>query len=59
MKQDLLRIADLQVTVDDKVVLSQVDFGLKTGEVAVLLGENGSGRVGWRWHWWEILDTRF
>ncbi len=44
MNKALLAVKDLQVTVDGKVVLSQLQFELGSGEVAFLMGANGSGK---------------
>lgn len=44
MASPLLSIKDLQVTVENKPVLNKIQLEVKTGELVVLMGANGSGK---------------
>lgn len=44
MSKNLLEIKNLQVSVDDKVILSNLDLSVNKGEVHVLMGPNGAGK---------------
>jgi branched-chain amino acid transport system ATP-binding protein len=45
MAHELVRIADLQAWYGESHILHGVDFTVREGEVATLLGRNGSGRT--------------
>ena len=44
LSTNLLEIENLQVSVEDKVILSGLNLSLRKGEVHVLLGPNGAGK---------------
>jgi Fe-S cluster assembly ATP-binding protein len=44
MVRSLLLIKDLQATVENKPVLKKIQLEIKTGELVVLMGANGSGK---------------
>jgi zinc transport system ATP-binding protein len=41
----ILRVSDLNVTLEDQVVLTDVSFGVRQGEVLTILGPNGAGKT--------------
>ncbi|WP_101697933.1 Fe-S cluster assembly ATPase SufC [Clostridium minihomine] len=44
MSHELLKIENLQVGVEDKVILKQLDLVIRSGETHVLMGPNGAGK---------------
>jgi len=40
-----LRIEDLAISVDGKLIINGVSFGVRSGEVLALMGPNGSGKT--------------
>ena len=44
MSRNLLDINNLQVRVEDKVILKDLDLNIKEGEVHVIMGPNGAGK---------------
>lgn len=44
MSSPLLEIRDLQVSVEDRVILNQIDLTIQKGEIHVLMGPNGAGK---------------
>lgn len=44
MSRELLKIEDLQVGVEDKVILNHLNLTVRSGETHVLMGPNGAGK---------------
>ncbi len=44
MQKYLLKIKDLKITLEDKLILEGVSFTVKRGEFVVILGPNGAGK---------------
>lgn len=44
MSRELLKVENLQVGVEDKVILKQLNLVIKSGETHVLMGPNGAGK---------------
>lgn len=45
MRTDILRVDDLSVAINDRMIVDRVSFGIGTGEVFGLVGESGSGKT--------------
>jgi len=45
MAQELLKINNLTVRLEKKIILEKVNFSIKKGEIHALLGPNGSGKT--------------
>ncbi|MEM4474259.1 MAG: ATP-binding cassette domain-containing protein, partial [Candidatus Bathyarchaeia archaeon] len=41
----LLEVKNLRVELEDRLILEDVSFGLRSGEIHVLFGPNGSGKT--------------
>lgn len=42
--QNILQIKDLEVSIDDKKIINNIDLELEKGKIHVLMGPNGSGK---------------
>ena len=45
--QEILRLENIAKTFTHNVVLRDINFSLRVGEVHALVGENGAGKVQW------------
>lgn len=54
----VLEINNLHVSIEDKEILKGVNLTLKTGEIAAIMGPNGTGNQPFQPLLWEILTTK-